>query len=267
MSRKPDRNQDLEYLRRDFWLGVVVVLLAVIGVVAIALLLFAEPARAQSSDRIFTDGFEEFEAGAELCDSPLVMPAAWAFESKTWVDAFSRPGGTPAATYPNSVGNPVPVPGYRWFRRLQVGQFEFYKRGQFVAIGFVAQASTTVDITWDTAQSGPNYTTPRPADMMHVGLSPCPWDARPHALCSVTAGQASLFGSTRTDQPGSFCPMVAGATYYLNVLMANPNDGLTFGENVCSETAANSAEGCDVQMRHTGTFGVLRHQRLGGWED
>jgi hypothetical protein len=214
------------------------------------------------AERIFADGFEEQDAsGVDPCAHPLVLPAGWAFESKTWVDAFSRPGGTPAAAYPNSVGNPVPVPGYRWFRRLQVGQFEFYKRGQFVAIGFVAQPNLTVDMTWDTAQSGPNYTTPRPADTMFVGVSACPWDARPHLLCSRTSGLDSLFLSSKTDQPGMFCPLVAGETYYINVLMANPNDGLVPGENVCSETAANSAEGCDVQMRHSGTFGVLRSQQ------
>jgi hypothetical protein len=254
------RNQDLEYLRRDFWLGVVVTLLSILGAIAlVVLVLDPQSARAQGIDRIFADGFEEFEAGAELCDSPLVMPAGWATETKTWVAAFSNPSGTPQATYPNSVGFPVPVPGYKQYHRS--GFHTYYLKGQIVAIGFVAEAGRTVDITWDTAQSGPNYTMPRPADMMHVGVSPCPWDLRPTALCSVTAGAGSLFHSTKPDAIGSFCPLIAGATYYLNVAMADPNDGLTPGEHTCSVTAINSANGCDVQMRHTGTFGVLMHQQ------
>lgn len=215
--------------------------------VLVGLTIFACELRAQ--DRIFASGFEEGAPGGEIdpCLDPLVMPAGFALKAKTWVDAFSRPGGTPAAQYPNSVGNPVPVPGYEWFRRLQVGQYQFYTKGQFVAIGFVAQANTTVDLTWDTAQSGPNYSTPRPADSMFVGVSACPWDARPTLLCSRTSGLDSLFLTSKFGE--SACPLIAGQTYYINVLMADPSNGFA---DTCSTTASNSAEGCDVQMRHSG---------------
>jgi hypothetical protein len=224
-------------------------------------------ARGATLERIFADGFEEGEPGGPVdpCLDPLVMPAGWLLKQKTWVAAFSNPSGTPQATYPNSVGFPVPVPGYEQWHRS--GNHKYYLKGQIVAIGFVAEAGTTVDITWDGAQSGPNYTMPRPARMMHFTLSVCPWDVRPTVLCSLTAGAGSLFHSTRTDITGSFCPLIAGNTYYLNAVMADPNDGLTPGEHTCSDTAPNSANGCDVQMRHTGTFGVLKHQRLGGWKD
>lgn len=251
MSRQANRNRDLEYLRRDFWIGVVVTLLSVLGALAlVVLVLDPRVARAQGADRIFADGFETVEVGgADPCVHPLVMPAGWALESKSWVAAFSNPSGTPQATYPNSVGFPVPVPGYKQWHRS--GFHSYYLKGQIVAIGFVAQPNQSVDITWDTAQSGPSYTMPRPADMMFVGVDPCPWSVKPTVLCSVTAGAGSLFHTTKTNSGGG-CPLIAGATYYLNIVMADPTDGLTPGEHTCSVTAANSANGCDVQMRHSG---------------
>lgn len=228
--------------------------------------LTARHAAAQESDRIFASGFEGDEGpGADPCFDPLVAPVGWAHKSKTWVDAFSRPGYTATqgkATYPNSVGTPVPVPGYEWFTQFRQGQYQFYTKQHAVSIGFVAEANLTIDMTWDTAQSGPNYGTPRPADSMTIRVSTCPWDFRPHYACARTSGLDSMFLTSRTD--GVFegaCPLVPGLDYFINVLMADPGDGLVPGEHTCSLTAANSAEGCDVQMRHSGTYGVLKTLR------
>jgi hypothetical protein len=224
------------------------------------LILLALLVRCASAESIFAHGFEETGAGGgevDACLDPLVMPAGYAHRSKTWVAAFTTPGSPTPAAYPNSSGYPVPVPGYEWFTRYQVGFYRLYLKSDFVAIGFVAQANTDISMTWDTAQSAPNYGMPRPANAMFVGVSPCPWDARPSLLCSKVSGQDSLFLTTRF---GSACPLIAGETYYINVVMADPQDGFA---HTCSETAPNSANGCDVQMVHSGTVGVLRQQQPG----
>jgi hypothetical protein len=204
------------------------------------LILLALMVRCATADTIFAHGFEEpGSGGADVCPEP---PAGFALRSKTWVAAFTTPGSPQPAMYPNSSGYPVPVPGYESFTRYQQGWFRFYRKTDFVAIGFVAQPNQSVTLTWDTAQSGPNYGMPRPANAMFVGISPCPWDARPSVLCSRMSGLDSLFYTTRG---GSACPLIAGETYYINVLMADPSNGFA---HTCSETAANSADGCDIQM-------------------
>jgi hypothetical protein len=229
-------------------------------VIATALALMPE-ARAE---RIFADGFEEGEPGGPVdpC-AGLIAPAGWVLELKSWDAAFSSPAagtvqGAPFATYPNSVGNPVPVPGYRFYSRS--GNHKFYLKGQIVAIPFVPPPNLSVTMTWDQAQSGPFYTQPRPARMMFVGISPYPHDLCPRENCSVTGGAGSLHYTTETSNTGLACPLNAGQTYYINVAMADPTDGLQPQEHTCSDTAANSANGCDVQMVHRGTFGVLRSQ-------
>lgn len=207
------------------------------------LLTVGVPANGES---IFGDGFE-VPVPIDHCDHPLVSPEGFALKTKSWVDAFSTPGTT-NAVYPNSVGSPVPVPGYEWFRRYQSGQYQFYTKGQIVAIPFVALPETTVDMTWDTAQAGPNYGTPRPADAMFVGISPCAWDLRSDPKCSRMSGLDSLFYTTR-EGSGSVCKLDPGGTYYINVVMADPQNSLL---PTCSTSSPNSADGCDVQMRHTG---------------
>jgi hypothetical protein len=194
---------------------------------------------------IFANGFEvPGEPGGEVdaCLDPLVAPAGFALKHKTWVKAFTTPGSPNPAIYPNSSGYPVPVPGYESFTRYQSGWYRLYTKTDFIAIGFVAQPDLDVTLTWDTAQSGPNYGMPRPADAMFVNISPCPWDGRSSFLCSRTSGLDSLFMTTRF---GAACPLIAGETYYINVVMADPSNGF---QHTCSTTAANSADGCDVQM-------------------
>lgn len=228
-------------------------------------LLAAAPA---SAERIFSDGFEEpGSGGVDYCDDPLVMPAGFVFKSKVWSEAFSVPGQS-NAVFPNSVGTPVPVPGYEWFRRFQQGQFQFYTKGQFVSIGFVMEPNLDISMTWDTVQSGPNYTSPRPADAMLFNISPCPWDARIGFLspaCGKVSGLDSMFASSKMGvNPTFVCPLTAGVTYYLNVLMHNPDNSFV---HTCRDSSANSANGCDVQMRHSGTYGVLRWQRTDAWRN
>jgi hypothetical protein len=209
-----------------------------------------------SAEPIFADGFESREAGgADPCDHPLVAPEGWVRKSASWGHVFSAPNGSALATYPNSVGSPVPVPGFEVWRSR--GPTHFLK-GQIVAIPFVALPDTTVEMTWDTAQANQpyGYGAPRPANSMFVGVSQCPWDVRVDPRCSRASGQDTLVYTT--EDAGSACRVEAGQTYYINVVMANPTNGLTPGEHSCS-AATNSVNGCDVQMRHVGT--QMRAQR------
>lgn len=216
-------------------------LLYVLMCLGLAMLIFG----AARADTLYRDGFEEPEAGLGPCEHPLVAPVGWELKQKPWTVAFSSPSGHRQATYPNGVGNPSPVPGYEFYPSTK------FRKGQIVAIPFVAQPEQTVDITWDTAQSQFGYTQPRPAESMFIGISACPWDVRPHPNCSLSAAGGSLFHTTRTPS-GPACKLDAGQTYYINVVMADPSDGLDPWEHTCSMTAANSAEGCDVQVRHSG---------------
>lgn len=184
------------------------------------------------------------------CDDPLIQPAGWQGTTKTWLAAFSSPDGTPMATYPNGIGFPVPIGA---------------QRGGYTVIPFTPTAKTVVTITWDTAQANPGqgYGKPRPAESMFIGISRCPGDLRPSDMgksgnpwlqegCRRTGGGASLLHRTMGGPSNEFvCRVEPGVIHYLTVAAVNSADGLVIGEHTCSETAPNSALGCDVQARHT----------------
>lgn len=194
-------------------------------------------------------------AGCNITSSSAwFQPTTLTRVTKTFVQAFSPPDGDPTASYPNSVGFPVPIGA---------------NKGSYLTVPFVAQPNTVVDMTWDTAQANgfQGYSSPRPADAMFVGISPCPGDLRPtdhfsediflRNGCRRVTGLDSMFYSTTsgTVNPYSICKLEAGKTYYINIAPVNPNQ--SSGPNstyTCSTTAPNSANGCDVQIRHTGGF-------------
>lgn len=210
-------------------------------------LLLALPVHASP---IFADGFESGEPGQPI-DPCLATapPAGWVLKSKSWQAAFSAPNGSATAEYPNSVGSPVPIPGFEVWR--PTGS-RYYLKGQILAIGFVATAETTVEMTWDVAQANQpyGYGLPRPAFAMAVKVSQCPWDVTPDPRCLRVSGLDTLVYSTR-EASGSACRIKAGQQYFINVVMADPRNGLQAGEHTCHDTP-RSAAGCDVQMRHTG---------------
>jgi hypothetical protein len=252
-----NRNRDPEYLRQDLVASIVTVLLVLAFVCG---LLIWSNSSAAPPERIFADGFETPGAAGppvvdpptDPCDHPLVAPGGWVRKTVAWEHVFSAPNRIAVATYPNSVGSPVPVPGFEvWAARQQSAKY--FLKGQIVAIPITPLPDTAVEMTWDGAQANQlyGYGFPRPALSMFVGVSACPHDVRIDPLCSRASGQDTLVYSTRRGD-GSACRVEAGATYYINIIMANPRDGLTPGEHTCS-AATNSVFGCDVQMRHTGS--------------
>jgi hypothetical protein len=208
------------------------------------------PALSQS-DRIFFNGFESEEAGPPVCPS---VPLGWSVGEKSWEVAFDYPNPSdirPDPTYPNSVGSPSPVPGYRSY------PYNWYTKGQIVAIPITPLPDKTVDMTWDTAQAQSGYGTPRPSAGMFINISTCKWNAHPtpDPRCSIFGGAGSMFYTTRDATNTPACPVDAGVQYYINVVMANPYDGLEPGEHSCQDNAQNTTtyNGCDVQMKHSGS--------------
>jgi hypothetical protein len=227
---------------RDFWIGVR-------HYVLLALVAFGMGYCSRgNAEPIFANGFEAEAPGADPC-AHLIQPEGWQRVSKTWVQTWSSADGSPEAVWPESVGFPVPVPG-----RTSSG---FIRKGQYLVVPFVPDADQSVTITWDTAQANPGqgYGLPRPAYSMFIGISDTPGDfcvTFGFDPCSRVAGQDSLHWTTKPDASSAVCPLVAGQTYYMNVVMADPRDGLQPGEHSCTE-APNSADGCDVQARHSGS--------------
>lgn len=201
---------------------------------AVALVLIGD-ARAE---RIFADGFEP-EAGLGPCEHPLVQPEGWQATTKSWQVAWSSPDGSPQATFPQSVGFPVPIGA---------------AKGGYTVIPFVPSGGQTVAISWDTAQANcpQGYCAPRPAESMAVTISECPGDFRVQPgfdACALVASGGSLFWTTESASAFA-CPLEVGRTYYLNVMAANPVDGLTAGEETCDDISPWTGQGCDVQAVH-----------------
>jgi hypothetical protein len=213
------------------------------AVFASLLLVAAGPAAAQP---VFFDGFEP--PAAEACDDPLIAPLGWDTQSKNWVDAWSSPDGSPRATYPNSVGFPVPIGA---------------NKNKITVINFVPLPNQTVDISWDGAQANleQGYY-PRPAMSMFISISPCPGDVRPpdqqnadpflHQGCRTGGGGGSMFFSTVPGGTDFVCRLEAGQTYFMNIAPIDPTNGLQPGEHTCDDSSMYSEQGCDVQAVHRG---------------
>lgn len=200
-----------------------------------------------TEEPIFYNGFEPAEAGPPICPP---IPTGYTTGEKSWVQAFDFPGPNPnpPPVYPNGVSNPSPIPGWQNYPST------WFIKNQIVAIPITPLPDKTVDMTWDNVQAQFGYP-PRPSLGVFVKISPCKWDVEPPVdyRCGAFAGGASLFYTTRRPEFGG-CPVEAAMQYYINVVMANPYDGLDIGEHSCDDSAANTTtyNGCDVQMKHSG---------------
>lgn len=190
-------------------------------------------------------------AGCDLPADPLIQPTGWKRTNKTWVAAFSSYDGIPAAVYPTSVGFPVPLGA---------------EKGGYTVIPFTPTANMSVALFWETVQANSieGYSKPRPAHDMFISISPCAGDVRAPAPenapdpwlqpgCRKFAGTATMFYTTLSGYANNnaVCRLEAGRTYYINVMAADPSDGLTLGEHTCQNLAnGNTAVGCDVQATH-----------------
>ena len=193
----------------------------------------------------------EAPVGANNCNlppDPLIQPTGWTRTEKTWVAAFSSPDGTPQAAYPQSVGFPVPIGAA--------------KQG-YTTIPFTPTTNLSVALFWENVQANSleGYRNPRPANEMFISISPCPGDVRapvPNAAdhwlrpgCRKLANTATIVYTTLAayQTNNAVCKLDPNVQYYINILAANPTDGLSTGEHTCS-SVPNSANGCDVQSTH-----------------
>ena len=189
-------------------------------------------------------------AGCDITPgTPGVQPMGWQRVDTTWENLFKPRDGAPIPTYPDSLGFPVPIGA---------------NKGQYTSAAFVAEANQTVNMFWDPAQANPweGYSYARPAEGMFISVSPCPGDVRPAddavggflaAGCRRFANTGSLVFSTSPGLVQSTfgaCKLDAGKTYYLNVMPANPDDGLVAGEHSCTPSPTSDL-GCDVQAKST----------------
>ena len=175
------------------------------------------------------------------------QPTGWGRVNVTWSQLFTPRDGDPVPVYPLSNGFQVPIGA---------------NKGQYTSASFVPNVEQTVNMVWDRAQAKPSegYSTARPASGMFISISPCPGDLRAFndevggflaRGCRKFQNESTLIYSTKASLPQSnqsACKLEAGKQYYINVLPANPNDGLTQGEHSC-DPVPSSDLGCDVQAR------------------
>jgi hypothetical protein len=127
-------------------------------------------------------------------------------------------------------------------------------RGTFVTVPFTPNARQSVNLYFDQVQSRPQIGyNQRPARGMFITVSPCPGDFRPadnaspnpflHSACRMYENSGSLIW---TSAPGtSACHAPPWAPLFLNILPADPADGIQPGESSCEDVPA-TASGCDV---------------------
>lgn len=205
---------------------------------------------ASASDRIFADGFESGAEGGDppnLCpEHPAIAPAGWMRRERTWVNTWSARDGDPVASYPSSVGFPVPVGA---------------DNDAYRVVPFIPNPLESVNISWDQVQSNgaQGYPKPRPGEVW-FSISPCAGDFRPADDASPNPYLRSgcrrggrngglIFTSQPVESDHAKCNVIPGVTHYLNIIAANPQDGLTIGERTC-DAVPNSATGCDVNATH-----------------
>lgn len=194
-------------------------------------------APAAAAQSVHRDGFEPYR-----CDSPFIAPIGWTVRVESWSQAWTPPLGSPVPTFPQSPATPVPIGA---------------QKGEILVVPFTMPADTILTLRWDTAAAQPGYS-PRPADAMHIAISPCPADLRPLQQDSTDpflTDRCREFAATdtilMTDFEATACVLEPGKQYYMSLSPTNPNDGLIVGEHTCAQVA-NSQFGCDVEATHRG---------------
>jgi len=177
----------------------------------------------------------------------LVKPAGFTIYDKTWPQAFY------GNQYP-STGAPLAPLGS--FTLKGSGNSGVPIAGRYISIPFVP-GSGTYKINWLQVQpiSDYSYGPARPAEKVYITLSTCRGDFRLpdnnagdpllRTACRKIHSSTSIFYSTSTSGFNT-CGLQAGQQYYLNVMFADPFDGLTTTENTC--LGGNTM--CEVNFRH-----------------
>lgn len=186
----------------------------------------------------------------EGCSDPMILPGGWPVTTRPWSSLFSSPDGNPFAYYPDSVAFPTPVGA----RRGGITAIQFHATADSYRPGLVLSWAAPV-----SANPAEGYPYPQRASGMFFSISRCPGDVRPpddspgadpslSSNCRGFGAGGTLFYSALLTG-SSICRVQYGPMYYINVMAADPGDGLADGETTCEETAPQY---CDVDATHRG---------------
>lgn len=186
----------------------------------------------------------------EVCTGmtgPLVKPAGFTAYDKPWAQAFFN------NQYP-STGAPLAPLGS--FTLKSAGNSGVPIAGRYISIPFVP-GNGTYKMNWLQVQPIQDYAYgfARPAQSVFMTLSTCRGDFRLpdnsagdpllRTACRKIHSSTSIFYSTMNSGFNT-CGLQQGQQYYLNVMFADPTDGLTTTENTC--LGGNTM--CEVNFRH-----------------
>lgn len=158
----------------------------------------------------------------------FIRPAGFFMRDVTWASQFNgRAFGEPIS-YLAPIGS------------FSVGDND--AAGMYITIPFRPEPGRPYHLEWYEAQpvSMAGYSIGRRATTVFVSISPCAGDLRPHNRtsldpwlrgCRRQSSQSILSFST---DPAAGCPLVAGETYWLTIMMADASDGLTPTEHSCA---------------------------------
>lgn len=177
------------------------------------------------------------EPGCNIVSAdPLFQPAGRTAVQRTWDQAFfSAPFWTPT-TYNHPIGS-------RTYNGTTTG---LSHAGRYLSIPFTPATNKTYVLDWAEAQSMyfPVVYNGRPAHTVYVTVSPCAGDFRLENNASEDqflkrgcrrGGQknAIRFSTKIATSSTSTCAVVPGQPYFLNVIFADPTDGLSPTEVSC----------------------------------
>lgn len=191
----------------------------------------------------------------DYCESiagdPLVRPEGFVEHLLTWEQAFY------GHRYPSS-GSPLAPMGSFTLRSGSDNGPPI--AGRYLSIAFTPSTGV-YRLGWLQIQFIPEHgyiVTPdgqtRVADNVYFTVSRCPGDFRLpdsasgdpalHQGCRKIRSAGAIFYSEASGF--NVCPIEVGEPHYLNVLFADPRDGLTTTENTCGA----GRDACEVMTRH-----------------
>jgi hypothetical protein len=193
---------------------------------------------------------------AVTTSDPLFQPAGYTRVDRTWAQFWN---GT---AYPQGVtGEPWPVGA--WTINNKSMSTAQSLTGKYISVPFVGNGQA-YQFNWIQAKpvSSYGYQPARATDAMYVTISTCPGDFRlvgsfqyasPDPINDPTfirqcrnlvISETSIFYGPQNIS-SAYCPVESGRTYYLNVIFANPLDGLSPSESGC-----RTAGYCETSWRH-----------------
>lgn len=195
------------------------------------------------------------ESIADPTQRALFQPDGFTRVDRSW-QQFARAG----SVYPTmALSEPYPVGTYT----LNGGTYSpaTSLRGKYITVAIVGNGS---NYKFEWIQAKPvavyNYQPARPTDFKYVTLSTCPGDFRTTSAFTAAdpANDPTLIQQCRNQViaetalsygPTGFgrCPVVAGRTYYLNIVFADPAGGLSPSETGCRDTSAAT---CETSWKH-----------------